>query len=63
MQIGEQCWFAENLRAESYRNGDLIPNDLNNDQWIDATEGALSVYGNGDLNLSIYIHSNEYDKN
>ena len=54
VQIGEQCWFAENLRAENYRNGDVIPNDLNNNQWIDATEGALSVYGNGDLNLSIY---------
>ena len=42
-EIGEQCWFAENLRAEKYRNGDVIPNDLNNNQWINATEGALSV--------------------
>jgi len=24
VQIGEQCWFAENLRAESYRNGESI---------------------------------------
>ena len=25
VQIGEQCWFAENLRAEKYRNGDDVP--------------------------------------
>jgi uncharacterized protein (TIGR02145 family) len=24
VQIGEQCWFAENLRAENYSNGDPI---------------------------------------
>ena len=54
VQIGEQCWFAENLRAENYRNGDLIPNDLNNNQWVEATEGALSVYGDEALNVSLY---------
>ena len=25
VQIGEQCWFAENLRSESYQNGDVLP--------------------------------------
>ena len=25
VQIGEQCWFAENLRTEHYANGDAIP--------------------------------------
>ena len=24
VQIGDQCWFAENLRAENYRNGESI---------------------------------------
>ena len=28
VQIGDQCWFAENLRAENYRNGDSIPTGL-----------------------------------
>ena len=27
VQIGEQCWFAENLRNEHYANGDAIPGD------------------------------------
>ena len=29
--IGEQCWFAENLRSENYENGDAIPANLS---WI-----------------------------
>jgi len=33
VQIGEQCWFAENLRTELYQNGDSIP------------AGAATVYG------------------
>ena len=24
--IGDQCWFAENLRSTQYTNGDSIPN-------------------------------------
>ena len=32
VQIGEQCWFAENLRALNYRNGDEIPSGLV--EWI-----------------------------
>ena len=28
VQIGEQCWFAENLRSEHYDNGDAIPAGL-----------------------------------
>ena len=33
VQIGEQCWFAENLRSESYQNGDAIPADLSDSEW------------------------------
>jgi len=25
VQIGDQCWFAENLRTTTYLNGDAIP--------------------------------------
>gem|GEM_PF-2463446 len=54
VQIGEQCWFAENLRAENYRNGDVIPADLSDSEWEETTEGAVSVYDGGLSNLSIY---------
>ena len=45
VQIGEQCWFAENLKAENYRNGDLIPALLSDDEWATTNQGAVSVYG------------------
>ena len=44
-QIGGQCWFAENLRSESYRNGDEIPNDLSPLEWSLTGQGATAVYG------------------
>ena len=44
VQIGEQCWFAENLRAENYRNGDVIPSDLDNAAWSSTDEGAKTFY-------------------
>ena len=44
VQIGEQCWFAENLRSELYLNGDSIPN-LNYSEWSSTTTGAMVVYG------------------
>ena len=33
VQIGEQCWFAENLRAENYRNGDEILTAATLEEW------------------------------
>ena len=33
VQIGEQCWFAENLRAENYRNGDAIQLVVDDIDW------------------------------
>ena len=46
VQIGEQCWFSENLRAESYRNGDLMLSNLTDAEWSIATQGANAVYDN-----------------
>lgn len=45
--IGEQCWFAENLRNENYDNGDAIPSNLSASNWVSTTEGASAVYGEG----------------
>lgn len=42
VQIGGQCWFAENLRAESYLNGDPIPTDLTDATWSSTSQGALA---------------------
>jgi len=45
--IGDQCWFAENLRSENYDNGDAIPAGLNDSEWTSTTSGATAVYGEG----------------
>jgi len=54
VQIGEQCWFAENLRAENYRNGDAIPASLSDAEWAGTVEGAVSVYDGDMVKLSTY---------
>ena len=54
VQIGEQCWFAENLRAENYRNGCAIPAELSDSEWVGTAEGAVSVYDGDSANLSTY---------
>ena len=45
VQIGEQCWFAENLRSENYDNGDVILTDLSPVEWSTTVEGAVAIYG------------------
>ena len=47
VQIGEQCWFAENLRSGYYENGDAILGGLTDDEWSNTTQGANAIYGEG----------------
>ena len=53
VEIGTQCWFAENLRATTYLNGDSIPvsMDLYSD-WGLLETGALTYYINPWSDLS-----------
>jgi len=44
VKIGDQEWFAENLKTTVYRNGDVIPANLSNDEWGSIEIGALAVY-------------------
>ena len=46
VQIGDQCWFAENLRTEHYTNGDAIPANISDDEWwlcIHAFRGPVAT--------------------
>jgi len=45
VQIGNDCWFAENLRTTVYRDGTPIPGNLDNAAWLAATDGAMATYG------------------
>ena len=47
VEIGDQCWFAENLRTTVYGNGDVIPAGLSDGEWTSTTAGATAVYGEG----------------
>jgi uncharacterized protein (TIGR02145 family) len=46
VQIGGQCWTAENLRTATYANGDPIPNVVDAGQWTILTTGAWVHYVN-----------------
>ena len=50
--IGDQCWFAENLRSENYENGDAIPAGLSDSEWSSTTSGA--VYNASASSLEAY---------
>jgi len=57
VQIGEQCWFAENLRTELYNNGDAIPGELSESEWsnTDSTNlGAQVIHNSNPANLASY---------
>lgn len=51
VEIGDQCWFAENLQTEHYANGDLLEGDLSDGEWSSITSGAQAVRNNDDSNL------------
>ena len=46
VQIGDQCWFAENLRTTTYLNGDAIPQNLSDADWGTTTSDAMAFYQN-----------------
>ena len=51
VRIGDQCWFAENLRTEKYNNGDVIPTNLSDSEWGSTSNGALAERGKGEYGL------------
>ena len=52
--IGDQCWFAENLRNENYENGDAIPSNLGESEWANTSSGAVAVYNEDASLLEFY---------
>jgi uncharacterized protein (TIGR02145 family) len=46
VEIGGQCWFADNLATDQYRNGDPIPTGLDNATWQNTTAGSFTIYNN-----------------
>jgi len=52
--IGNQQWFAQNLRVTHYNNGDPIATGLDNTDWSETDEGAYAVYNDNPANADIY---------
>jgi uncharacterized protein (TIGR02145 family) len=54
IQIGTQIWMTKNLNGCRYRNGDLIPEVQNPDEFTHLTTGAWCYYGNNPANGQLY---------
>jgi uncharacterized protein (TIGR02145 family) len=52
--IGTQVWLKENLKVTHYRNGDSIPNVLDETDWSNLTTGAYCDYDNSKDTSSKY---------
>lgn len=46
VKIGDQIWMAENLKVTKYRNGDPIPNVIDDKVWRVLKTGAFCNYNN-----------------
>jgi uncharacterized protein (TIGR02145 family) len=47
IEVGGQCWFAENLKSLHYADGSIIPGELTDEAWSNTTSGAQAIYGEG----------------
>ncbi len=52
--IGNQVWMKENLKVSKYRNGDIIPQVQDPNQWSNLTTGAWCYYTNQSSNGLVY---------
>jgi uncharacterized protein (TIGR02145 family) len=56
VKIGDQWWMAENLKVKHYRNGDPMPNIMDDIDWLNQTDGAYCNYENDSANGLLYGH-------
>ena len=54
VEIGGQCWLAENLKTSSYRDGTPIPKLTNSAEWTEDKQGAYTCYYNQEQNCQDY---------
>ena len=54
VEIGDQCWFAENLRTTVYADGSAIPEETDDAAWTGLSTGARCDYDNDASNALTY---------
>ena len=52
--IGTQVWMKENLKVSKYRNGNVIPTNMDTAAWSTTSSGAYAIYNNDAANNMIY---------
>jgi len=52
--IGQQTWFAENLRTTKYNDGTAIPQVADKTSWSNLTSGAYCYYNNDESIKNLY---------
>ena len=59
IQIGDQCWFAENLRSTQFADGSAIPEVTDGTAWGSTDEGVRAAHNNdaGDLATYGYLYN------
>ena len=53
VEIGSQCWFAENLQSTSYNDDTAIPTGLDGANWSITAIGAVAAYNDDEANVAI----------
>ena len=54
VKIGNQWWMAGDLKVTHYRNGNAIPNVMDDSIWSGLSSGAYCAYDNNDANIDTY---------
>jgi uncharacterized protein (TIGR02145 family) len=54
IEVGDQCWMAQNLKVTHYSNGDPIPEVTDNGEWAGLSTGACCAYVNDESNATVY---------
>ena len=54
IKIGTQTWTSKNLEVTKYRNGDVIPQVVQDTTWAKLTTGAWCYYENKTANGTTY---------
>ena len=52
--VGDQCWFAENLRVTEYQNGDAILLSEDPVEWSNLTGGGYCAKDLNEANAAVF---------
>jgi uncharacterized protein (TIGR02145 family) len=56
VKIGTQIWMKTNLRVTHFRNGDPIPNVIDNSEWMALTSGSYCSIYDSSKEVVLYGH-------